>query len=283
MALEPEIERLVCLLMEDLGAPLFTHGGKYVVTCCQNISPVIQKGPMCGFVGLAMAAQLLCLNGQASDQIHPESILEYAVQKGLSRRGEMFSASAMEEIAVKHLHLQAQVATVDYHEGVHELVVQTVSGKRTVLVPYDADKDHTPCLARGHCAHWCLLVGIALITGSDGMCTPMTPQLLESCQQVPSNNAHYVVKETHAEDFTEILRRIFDSETLKESLAKNLIYVFSRHGKTSHLGLWSLRDLILSNGNLAEIDPQRSDPLEYVIPEGGLEEGLRNKVVFVAK
>ncbi|XP_041346755.1 LOW QUALITY PROTEIN: UPF0692 protein C19orf54 homolog, partial [Gigantopelta aegis] len=28
-----------------------------------------------------------------------------------------------------------------------------------ILIPYDCDKDHTPCLGSGHYAHWCLVVG----------------------------------------------------------------------------------------------------------------------------
>lgn len=274
-----EIERLVGFVLEDQGASLSTQGGKYAVTHCQDISSVIQKGPMCGLVGLTMAAQLL-LKGVASGHIHPEGILEFAVQNSLSRHGEMFSASAMEEIVVKHLHLQAQVATMDNPGVLPELIVKAVSSDQAVLVPYDADKDHTPFLARGHCAHWCLLVGLCLIINSDDTCTPW---LLECCQQVPSNSAHYVVKETHIEDFKKVVKSMFDSQTLTESLAGNSIHVFGRHGKTSHMGLWSLRDLVLSNGNLTKVDPRRSDPLEYVLPQGGLEEGLRNKVVFVAK
>lgn len=284
--LSSEIERLVSLVVKDRGPSLFTHGEQSVISYCQNISPVIQKGPMCGLVGLTMAAQLLLKGGakpcHTADRIHPESILEYAVQNGLSRQGEMFSANSMEKIAADHLQLQPQVVTVESHEALLELVVQTISGDKAILVPYDADKDHTPCLARGQCAHWCVLVGLCLITRN---CASLTPKLLECCQQTSSNSAHYVVRETGVKEFTTLLRKTFDHNmaTLKESLDANSIYVFARHGKTSHLGLWSLKDLLHSNGNLVEVDPRRSDPLEHVIPRGGLEEGLRNKVVFITK
>lgn len=283
MAGSSEIERLVGLLVKDQGS----HGEEQsVVTYCQDISPVIQKGPMCGLVGLTMAAQLL-LKGIAkphhtTEGIHPENILEYAAQNGLSKRGEMFSTSSMKKIIVDHLHLQAQVVMTESHNALQELVIQTVSGEKAVLVPYDADKNHTPCLAQGHCAHWCLLVGVCLVVRSNEMDAPLTQKLLECCQRT-SNNAHYVVGETGAEEFIKLLKKTFDQKNLKESLDDNLIYVFTRHGKTSHLGLWSLRDLIRSNGNLVEVDPRRSDPMEYVIPKGGLEEGLRNKFLFVAK
>jgi len=84
------------------------------------------------------------------------------------------------------------------------------------------------------------------------------------------------------DDFAKFLSRTLDSHTMKECLDEDQMHVFARHGKTSHLGVWSLRDLVESNGNLVEVDPQRSDPLDYVIPEGGLEEGLRNRVIVVS-
>lgn len=287
LGLSSEIERLVSLVVKDQDPSLF-NGEQPVISYCQNISPVIQKGPMCGLVGLTMAAQLLLKEGakpcHTTDRIHPENILEYARQNGLSRQGEIFSASSMEKIAVDHLQLQAQVVTVESHEALLGLVVQTISSDKAVLVPYDADKDHTPCLAQGHSAHWCVLVGLCLITRCSESGASLTSKLLEYCQQMSSDSDHYVVKETGIKEFTTLLRKTLSHKaTLKENLDRNSIYVFARHGKTSHLGLWSLNDLLLSNGNLVEVDPRRSDPLEYVIPEGGLEEGLRNKVVFVTK
>ena len=282
--LSTEVERLVSLLIEDLGGGLFAHGEQCVITYCQDISPVVQKGPMCGLVGLTMAAQLLNANPPShttdTDQIHPEHILEYAVQNGLSKQGEMFSAASMTKIATDHLQLQSKVVQADSHEALLELLLGTISGNTAVLVPYDADKDHTPCLARGYSAHWCLLVGLCMVTRN----TYATSKLLECCQKVSSNSPHYVVRETGTSEFTALLKRMFDSEgSLKESLDKNSICVFSRHGKTSHLGLWSLKDLLHSNGNLVEVDPRRSNPLEYEIPQGGLEAGLRSKVVFITK
>lgn len=276
-----EVERLVDLVVKDLGGAFFAHGEQCVISFCQDISPVVQKGPMCGLVGLTMAVQLLEANSSShsTDQIHPERILEYAVQNGLSRKGEMFSAAFMAKIATDHLQLQSKVVRVE-SQALLDLLTGTISGSMAVLVPYDADKDHTPCLAQGCSAHWCLLVGLCIVTGK----AHVPSKFLECCQKASSNSPHYVVGETGTREFTTLLERTFDSEgSLKESLDKNSIYVFSRHGKTSHLGLWSLKDLLNSNGNLVEVDPRRSNPQEYVIPQGGLEDGLKSKVVLVTK
>jgi hypothetical protein len=230
-----------------------------------------------------MATQLLLEGGlEPMDQIHPERILEYAIQNGFSRHGEMFNASSMVKIAEDHLHFRAQTLSLKSHETLLELLVGAASGNRAVLMPYDADKDHTPCLAQGHSAHWCLLTGVCMIMRSGGMPTQLSP---DCYRQTQSNSAHYIVNnKIGVEDFTTNLEKLFEStETLMDSLDKNFIYVFTRHGKTSHLGLWSLRDLLRSNGNLVEVDPRRSDPQEYVLPPGGLEDGLQNKVVFVMK
>lgn len=279
--LSSEVENLICLMIKGGGG-----GGWSAVTYVHDVPPVRQQGPMCGVVALTMAAQLLTKVAQtppkschAMDKIHPESILEYAVHNGLSKQGEVFSTDDMERITTDHLHLQAHVATME--DALLDLLVDVVLGQRSVVVPYDADKDHTPCLARGHRAHWCLLVGVCLVVESEG--SPLIRSLLECCQQNPNNYAHHIVQETCVKSFTQDLRQYFDPQKMKQSLARNQIHVFARHGKTSHLGMWSLRALIESNGNLVEVDPQRSNTEEYVIPKGALKDGLRKKVIFVTK
>ncbi len=274
---------LVRRVMEDHG---FSAAGEKVVVswCCHEVTPVLQRGPMCGLVGLTMAAQLLHKEKlpldsvKSSDQLHPERILQFAVGRGLSKQGEMFSTAAMEDVITNHLHLQSHTVDVDSCNTVEEMLVE-----KAILVPYDADKDHTPCLARGHSAHWCLLVGLCLVLEyptEGGVTPPRASSLLECCHPLNSNPAHYVVSEIQRLEFAELLKTF---EAVGGLLDRNRIYVFARHGKSSHLGLWSLRDLLESNRNLVEVDPRRSNPQEYVIPAGGLKQGLKNKVIFVTK
>ncbi|KAK9872573.1 hypothetical protein WA026_018706 [Henosepilachna vigintioctopunctata] len=52
---------------------------------------------------------------------------------------------------------------------------------------------------------------------------------------------------------------------------ENDFYVIARHGKSKNIGIWTLRDLSLSNSQLNEFSPDRKlDKLEYKIPKGGL-------------
>jgi hypothetical protein len=60
--------------------------------------------------------------------------------------------------------------------------------------------------------------------------------------------------------------------------------VFVRHGKTKNLGLFSLRELCLSNGNLNEFEKPAWHPNEtFLLPEGGMEGilGLKNKSIVI--
>lgn len=279
-----EVERLVRLLVQDRSSSS-GGGGLRVVTRCHEVWPVVQKGPMCGLVALSMAAGLLLTHSTTAttEPHHPERVLEYGVRNHLTRRGEVFSCESLREIAQSHLSLPARVIDMDtYPTALRDLLVGIVSGHEAILVPYDADKDHSPCLARGHSAHWCLLVGVCLLLGEThpprGVSGTLARQLLDCCQD--SRDNHHMVREGNVKEFSRLLEEMAKS---REILAGDWIYVFARQGKSAHMGLWSLRALLDSNGNLTEVDPQRSDPQEYVIPEGGVREGLRNKVVFVTK
>ena len=62
----------------------------------------------------------------------------------------------------------------------------------------------------------------------------------------------------------------------------NDVFVYGKHGKSRHLALWSLDDLVKSNGNLYELDPERAKDIEhYMIPDEGVEGGLRGWLVLV--
>lgn len=51
-----------------------------------------------------------------------------------------------------------------------------------------------------------------------------------------------------------------------------------------YLHLWPLDSLLRSNSNLHEINPSRlSEASKYVIPEGGLQEGLCSQILILSK
>ena len=58
------------------------------------------------------------------------------------------------------------------------------------------------------------------------------------------------------------------------------VHVFAKQGKSLRTHLWPLEQLLQSNSQLTEIDPQIVAHIEdYVIPEGGINTGLKDKVV----
>lgn len=284
------MEMLVGRIMKDHDPTTFSaEGGKVVVSsCCHGVTPVLQKGPMCGLVALTMAAQLVNEKKEpllSSDLSHPEEILKFAMGRGLTKQGEMFSTDAMEDVIVHHLHLRPRTSHVDLPDVLRDLLTAAIASEGSViLIPYDADRNHTPCLAQGHSAHWCLLVGLCIIFDppqkGEVDILSMIPDFLNSCCPQEGNPAHFVARET--DKFMELVKKL-DDEAIKKFLDKNQIYVFSRHGKSTHMGLWSLRDLLESNRNLVEVDPRRSNPEEYVIPSGGVREGLKNKIIFISR
>ena len=275
--LDTEVEHLVRFVLKEASTDQQTHSGSvqskdsaaqvHIITHVERrVEPVIQNGPMCGLVALTMAYTMLggCCTGARDDKAHPEVLLQVAKEREMSKNGEIFAVEYLEGVARDHLQCQVEVvklASVD--------VVDVILQGKALLVPYDADKDHTPCLEKGHKAHWCLLVGFAIVLPSN----LDNSFVLQCCTPTLSLSGHFVIREDQKASFL----------TNKLSLQPSAqLYVFARHGKSAHLGLWKLTGLLESNGNLVEIDPRRARPGEYVIPDGGIERGLSGKALVVS-
>ena len=286
--METELDGIVGYVVCDHDPLSFSSGRKVVVSAHHLVSPLLQAGPTCGLVSITMAGCLL--QGQQGAiysedpeyNLNPEVLLGYAKQKGLSRQGEMFSVYFMSNIVTNHLSWKAKILDMESDEfSLEEVIIQMLQGQSAALVPYDAGPNHSPCLAGGHKAHWCVLVGVCLVldhhTGTLGTATS---EILKHCQLRHSRSSHFTIK---PDTLACHLRTLFSQHSVRTLLESNCVYVFARQGKSKHLGLWSLKDLLQSNGNLKEIDPKRSDSVDYVIPEGGIIEGLRNKILLIEK
>lgn len=60
------------------------------------------------------------------------------------------------------------------------------------------------------------------------------------------------------------------------------VYILAKQGKSLRYQLWKLETVAQSNGQLRELDPQRaSDGSRYILPPGGVEEGLSGQVVLL--
>lgn len=128
------------------------------IACYRFIEPILQEGPKCGLVALSMAS---------SCTIQPLSV-EYLLQEARSRRftnhGEMFSVENMASLAHDVLgpHCREIEVLTDGLSQNNGYVLHSLLLGSLLLVPYDADANHTPCCRRGHKAHWALVVGVII-------------------------------------------------------------------------------------------------------------------------
>ncbi|KAJ8670222.1 hypothetical protein QAD02_001481 [Eretmocerus hayati] len=158
-----------------------------------DLQPILQDGPQCGLVALSMASQ--CKDGSVS----VEQLFQTARDCGFTRHGELFSVDFMETLSKKHLQRYHSEIVENLKHDPNSLF-QLLSCGILVLIPYDSDFNHAPCLKRGHKAHWAVLVG--LISSRQGPyvlarhgkskhvgCWPMR-DLLESNANLEEENPH---------------------------------------------------------------------------------------------
>ena len=112
----------------------------------------------CGLVALKLAADTLKISPlKSTNEI--EDLLKVAQENDFTYHGEMFSALDMGLLAKKFYELKFTVVNNGLEDYV-QLVKHLFKGY-PVLVPYDADRNHEPCLKGGHKAHWAVITGTA--------------------------------------------------------------------------------------------------------------------------
>ena len=57
-------------------------------------------------------------------------------------------------------------------------------------------------------------------------------------------------------------------------------FVYGHQGKSKHTGVWTISELLASNSQLTELEPNRSVD-EYLVPKGGVEQGLCGQIVRI--
>lgn len=114
------------------------------------LKSIIQEGPQCGLVALAMCTR------EPSKEIVQKIYLD-AKTNNFTYNGEMFSAIDMLELSKNCLPNH-----IELYEGVlfSEHIIQFLFNGGLMLVPYDSDKNHSPCNLKGHKAHWAVISGI---------------------------------------------------------------------------------------------------------------------------
>ncbi|KAH9374786.1 hypothetical protein HPB48_000450 [Haemaphysalis longicornis] len=244
------------------------HLGAVVVSKVSSLKPVLQSGPQCRLVALSMASQLLPRDGHA---VSVEALFEAAKSLRFTKKGEMFSAGHMKTLAETCLgDCQARLVR-DGHRA--EIVGHLIRGK-PVLVPYDSDGNFEPCLKSGHTAHWAVLHGICLVVGSSCLLEPPLESLLE--QDCECERLYHVKDGLPASGSPRELLL-----PLALGGADAAVLVCGRQGKSRHVGLWGLEQLLDSNRNVAHVGP-RHEAAEFIVPAGGVAEGLAGQVLLLA-
>ncbi|KAM9480625.1 actin maturation protease [Clarias gariepinus] len=252
-AVEGDFEE-VCMLLKqressfrkDLQWVLFN---KYVPS-------LIQDGPKCGLVALWMAAHLV----NPALPISMENIMQVAVNKGYTAQGEMFSASDMALLAQEVCGVGVQRLSGGITGDNAALILKHLTNGQPVLVPYDEDFNHEPCLRSGHKAHWAVASGVLLGLAEGNF----TSEQLHTDRSLP---------------WLKLSRVNAPADWLRNPVE---VYIFAKQGKSLRYQLWKLETVAQSNAQLREMDPQRAgDGSYYVLPPGGVEKGLAGQVVLI--
>ena len=183
----------------------------------------------------------------------------------LTNNGEMFSANAIEILARNVLNLNA--ATLDSLESNRNLIINKLMHNSTILVPYDTDANHEPCLKNGRKAHWAIVLGFSFKIDKDKLKCIINDDTLNDLIDKPILN----LKDTDLK--ADLLIKLLD-ESIDFSL-------FCKQGKSKHLKLFQFNRLVESNKNLFDVDNAK-DASEFVIPKEGISESLCNKFVLIS-
>ncbi|GIY39188.1 UPF0692 protein C19orf54 homolog [Caerostris extrusa] len=222
---------------------------KNVVSFYNPVHPVIQEGPCCGIVALSMASQFF------NKIVSPSEILIAAKALNFTKSGEMFSAYNMAKLASSLISCEASVIN---NLSPYEILNHIADGW-PVLIPYDADKNHVPCLNNGRNAHWAILCGICFSVSDEANL------LLDTCNAIDKTSNIYNLT----------------CKTLTKHLLNNAerVCIYAYQGKSKRLAAWQLDTLLESNKNLFEATKKYSHD-DMIIPSNGLLE-LNDKAVLL--
>ncbi|CAD6231724.1 GSCOCG00001555001-RA-CDS [Cotesia congregata] len=123
------------------------------VTYFSQVEPILQDGPQCGLVALSMASQ------EYTKPVSVTQLLAEARVRGFTQHGEVYSVDFMGTLAAEYLPDHRPDVLVDL-QTCPDTLTHALAHGAMVLIPYDSDFNHAPCLKRGHKAHWALLVGL---------------------------------------------------------------------------------------------------------------------------
>jgi len=226
----------------------------------------MQDGPNCGLVALNIAGQYYLKRvTQKMKDDDVEKIFALAKSLGYTEKGEMFSAANLAQLAQDYFHLKTDL---EHSFNANKLLQHLLCG-HLCLIPYDKDKDHSPCCLQGEKAHWGLVVGIVIPvfedSGKEAFYSNSQPENL----YIDDGWETLLYRLNGQDGFELTVEKI---NVTQQELAQ--AFVIALHGKSRHQALWSLEALIKSNNNLEKASEK--------LKEGPLDlSGLKNKAVYL--
>ena len=101
-----------------------------------------------------------------------DQLLKDAIKLKFTNNGEMFSAQWLLETMKENISASSinptKIRSYIYDGNLDsEFIQEKLKRHCMILVPYDADKNHSPCNQNGHKAHWCLVCGFLIEDNND--------------------------------------------------------------------------------------------------------------------
>uniref|UniRef100_A0A0K0EWK1 Actin maturation protease n=1 Tax=Strongyloides venezuelensis TaxID=75913 RepID=A0A0K0EWK1_STRVS len=208
----------------------------------------LQNGfPHCGLVALLMMRDTL--NFPPIEET--KDLLNVAIDKGFSNKGEIFSVRWLSEIAKIFWNDSAIFDVLDKLPNDKTLVEELSSSDIVYLIPYDCGKNFEPVFHNGNNAHWSLITGFVLVKNSN---------------QDEENNVNKTIN--------------FYTPAQTINIQSSSLYVIGYQGKSRHPGVWNYKSLIDSNLQLHTCREDGKNEFKFDI--NGMED-LRGKCLRVKR
>ena len=227
-----------------LGRAVATTAGCWegLVVINTETPPRLQVGPQCGVLAVLAGVAALGIPGLTLDLVMQE-----ARRAGLSKQGELFSAESAALLAGlvgRAGRVEAAVRLADT-----AWLLSTLSTPGVILVPYDCGPDSAVVLASGERAHWGAVTGVLVPGPGPGITrvrgrADLSPQLLQAAG--PASEVRLLVRQSKAIELS-VLRR----------------------------------DLLLASCEQLTLTASRRQDGSYILPQGGVKEGLCGKIVIL--
>ncbi|XP_078389424.1 actin maturation protease [Cetorhinus maximus] len=221
------------------------------------VPSLIQDGPQCGLVALWMAGHLL----KTCEVRDLEEIVGCAKARGYTVQGEMFSGANMVKLAEEVFLCHGELLNGGLMGRNKARILHHLLAGYPVLIPYDEDFNHEPCLRKGHKAHWAVVSGVLL-----GLKCGLPEDFYEDDPDIPGlfHRRANMPGAGYPEDCV--------VET----------HLLAKQGKSLKYQLWQYEQVHQSNMQLTEFSPKREgDGTAYVVPDGGVESGLCGAVILL--